>query len=65
LIDAETAYHAAPVAGGAPQRRGDSRRDDDRDNGRYSGDRYGGDRHGSYGHGHPKRRKSFLSELFD
>jgi hypothetical protein len=57
LIDAETAYHAgAPVAAVRDDRghSRDRRHDDDDDH-----------RHGSYGQGYPKRRRSFLGELFD
>jgi uncharacterized protein len=67
LVDAESAYHAAPPApapASAAAVRADSRGyerrydDDDDDDDRY--------RRGSSGYGHrPHKRKSFLSELFD
>jgi uncharacterized protein len=46
---------------GSTQHRYDDRRYDDR---RYDDRRYDEYRR-SYGHGHPRRKKSFLSELFD
>jgi Zn-finger nucleic acid-binding protein len=65
LIDAESAFHAAPAVSGPPERRSDDRRGDDRHEGRYGDRRYEGDRYGSHGDGHHRKRKSFLSELFD
>ena len=72
---------AAPAAGGAglgavvsevlgssrghKQQRYDNRRYDEDDR-RYDEDNRRYDEYGrSYGHGHPRRKKSFLSELFD
>jgi uncharacterized protein len=56
LMDAETAYHSAPAGVRERGHDGDRRYDRDDDDHRS---------YGSYGHGQPKRRKSFLSELFD
>lgn len=63
LIDAETAYHAAPAA----PARDDRRHDDDRryEDRRYDDRRHDDRRHDDRRYGHPKKRKSFLSELFD
>jgi Zn-finger nucleic acid-binding protein len=60
LIDAEAAFHTPAAAHQADRPSGDRQRRDggyrhDDDDDRYRS---------SYG-GHPKRRKSFLSELFD
>lgn len=63
LVDAETAYHAAPPAAAAPppahqypsQPHGGYRR--------YDSDEY--PRHGHGGYGRPRKRRSFLGELFD
>ncbi len=66
LIDAETAYHSAAPAAGREDRQYDDRQYDDRrhDDRRYDDRRHDDRRYGSHGH-YPKKRKSFLSELFD
>jgi Zn-finger nucleic acid-binding protein len=69
LIDAETAFHApAPSAARSDTRHDDTRRDDrDRryeDQRRYEEQRRYEDQ-SRYGHQPHRKRKSFLSELFD
>jgi uncharacterized protein len=61
LVDAETAYHAAPPAAAPPVREYGSRpaagyRD-------YDSDEY--PKYGHGGYGKPRKRRSFLGELFD
>jgi uncharacterized protein len=62
LMDAETAYNAAPAAAGPPVREYQSRpaagyRD-------YDSDEYPAYGHGGHG-GRPRKRRSFLGELFE
>ncbi len=53
LVDAEQAWHSSSRAAPPPVVRGPME----------APPRY--DRGGGYGYGHPRKRKSFLSELFD